>query len=362
MQITDQWLKAAKAELDGADPFEKLTSAKGNIRVKPWYDRFDVQKDQTFVLPAEKSGLGARSWVNAPLIMVKDAADANKNALRQLAAGADGIVFQLNEDADPGVLLENIQLAYCSVFFKGLIQEEFTRDLLRYAEPTGIHGAFYHDNPVINNIDSRLDTFRTDGFLYPETNESPEIALAKLLSRFVEHFERSRNVSRAMDNVAVLIEAGNDFFLEIARLKALRVLWNGLRKAYDMPGKQLAVHATISPWISQSYQPHGNMIAATSRTLSAVLGGCNAVTVIAEDATSLRAPTLERFGPSVRSELREGDADTNANRVARNVSLVLRDEAHVSKTGDATAGSYYIDHLVREIVEKSWAEFQKLQR
>jgi methylmalonyl-CoA mutase len=220
-----------------------------------------------------------------------------------------------------------------------VITAEFTNDLFRYAGSTGINGAFYHDGPIINSIDSGFDTFRTAGFLYPGTNESPEIALAKLLSRFVEHFERSRNVSRAMDNVAVLIETGNDFFLEVARQKALRVLWNGLRHAYNMPGKQLAVHATISPWISQSYQPHGNMIAATSRSLSAVLGGCNAVTVIAEDP-----------------------ADSNANRVARNISLVLRDEAHVSKTGDPTAGSYYIDSLVREIVEKAWAEFQKLQR
>ena len=66
MQVADQWLNAAKAELDGTDPFAKLASAKGNIKVKPWYDRFDVQKDQTFILPAEKivagcAAMGQRS-------------------------------------------------------------------------------------------------------------------------------------------------------------------------------------------------------------------------------------------------------------------------------------------------------------
>lgn len=300
MQVSEQWLKAAKAELDGADPFEKLTSAKGNIHVKPWYDRFDVQKDQTFVLPAEKSWLGARSWVNAPLIEVKDVAAANKNALQQLADGADGIFFDLGqaaEEVNQSVLLENIQLEHCSVFFK-------------------------------NNYKFHLQ----------HTNESTEISLAKLLDSFVEHISTGNNVPRSMEECAVLIETGNDFFLEIARLKALRVLWNGLCKAYSNPGTHLMIHSIVSPWISEPYQPHGNMIAATSRALSAVLGGCNALTVIAED-----------------------QADNTATRIARNVSLVFREESHISKTGDPTAGSYYVDSLVRDIVEKSWIEFQRLQ-
>lgn len=298
MQNADQWLKAAKAELDGADPFEKLTSAKGNIRVKPWYNRFDVQKDQTVILPAEKSYLGARSWVNAPLIKVKDAASANKNALQQLAAGADGILFDATEDVDRATLLQDIKLEYCSVFFK-------------------------------TNYKFQLQ----------HSNESPEILLAKFLSAVVEHISTGNNVPRSIENVAVLVETGNDFFLEIARLKALRVLWNGLCKAYSTPTTPLMMHSLISPWIAESFQPHGNMIAATSRALSAALGGCNAISVIAEDA-----------------------GDHNATRIARNVSLVLRDESHISKTGDGTAGSYYIDSLVRDLVERSWSEFQKLQR
>jgi methylmalonyl-CoA mutase len=337
MQIADQWLNAAKAELDGADPLEKLTSAKGNIRVKPWYDTSDVQSKQTLILPGEKSWLGARSWVNAPLIMVRDAAVANKNALQQLSAGADGIVFSLSDNVKVPVLLENIQLEYCSVFFKGTISEKFATDLLSYTEKTTVNGAFYHDSDITNIISSELTSFRSSGFLFSDVKSSPEIALAKLLSRFVEHFERSSNVPRAMENVAVMVETGNDFFLEIARLKALRVLWNGLCRAYAIKSKQLLIHALVSPWISESYQPHGNMIAATTRSLSSVLGGCDAITVIAED-----------------------QADNNGNRVARNVSLVLREESHISKTGDATAGSYYIDSLVRELVEKSWAEFQKI--
>jgi methylmalonyl-CoA mutase len=326
MQIADQWLNAAKAELDGADPLEKLTSAKGNIRIKPWYDTSDVHVDQTFILPPEKSWLGARSWVNAPLIVVNDVSAANKSALMQLSTGADGIVFELDQYVKPSLLLDNIQLEYCSVFFKGIITEEFARDLFTYAEPTGITGAFY-PGTLINN--PTFSSFRTAGFVYRDTKDSPEITLAKLRSRFVEHFTGCSNVPREFDNVAVMIETGNDFFLEIARLKALRVLWNGLCEEYGVKDKQLMIHSIVSPWISEQYQPHGNMVAGTTRSLSSVLGGCNAITVVGEDEQGIRT--------------------------ARNVSLLLREEAHISKTGDATAGSYYIDSLVHELVTKSGA-------
>ncbi|HZY78244.1 MAG TPA: methylmalonyl-CoA mutase [Cyclobacteriaceae bacterium] len=284
MQNADQWLNAAKSELDGADPFEKLSSAKGNLIIKPWYDRFDVQNHQTFILPAENSWLGARAWVNAPLINVKDVASANKKALEYLATGADGIVFEGDEISEE--LIKGIQLEHCSVFFKGEAQKK-------------INGISFYNNS--NSLTLSGDT-----------------PLDKFLSTAVEH-----NVSR------ILYEPGNDFFLEIARLKALRILWSR-----QHANKKLTIHAFIRPWISEAYQPHGNLIAETTRTLACVLGGCDAVTLIPET-----------------------DSDNMQNRIARNVSLVLREESHISKTADATAGSYYIDSLVRQLAgDSKWPE------
>lgn len=106
-----------------------------------------------------------------------------------------------------------------------------------------------------------------------------------------------------------LTEISDDFFLEIARLKNLRK---------QNPG--IFIHAYIKPFSKEAYQPHGNMISSTSRALAAVLGGCDALTI------------------ETSSELEE--------RIAKNVSLILREESHIHKTADATAGSYFIDSLI----------------
>ncbi|HMJ71468.1 MAG TPA: methylmalonyl-CoA mutase [Cyclobacteriaceae bacterium] len=294
MQIADQWLNAAKAELDGADPLEKLTSAKGNIRVKPWYDSSDVEGKQTFTLPADKSWLGARSWVNAPLIVVKDASAANKNALQQLLAGADGILFELTHRVKASVLLDNIQFAYCSVYFRGVVEPEFVLDFFDYLRETGqtANDPFYE-------------------YHFHNYGKSADTTLANFFSEV--DFDHDLNV---------LVEASDDFFLEIAKLKALRLLFDELA-----PGRKLTIHSDVTPFVKEAYQPHGSMIASTTRALSAVLGGCDVLTVQSETD------------------------DSTGNRIARNISLLFRDESRIAATADATAGSYYIDSLVQQIVE-----------
>jgi methylmalonyl-CoA mutase len=231
MQSREQWIDAAKAELDGADPFAKLISERGNVSIKPYYDATDVAKIQSFILSRGNQWLGLRAWINAPLIKVKDPVEANKKALKALASGADGILF--DDNANAATLLIDIQTEYCYVAFK---------------------------------------------------------------------------------NINELIEIGDDFFLEIAKLKALRK---------EKP--QRFIHAYIKPFTKEAYQPHGNMISSTFRALAAVLGGCDALTIESENDDDL------------------------GNRIAKNVSLILREESHIAKTSDATAGSYFIDSLIGNV-------------
>ena len=179
------------------------------------------------------------------------------------------------------VLLENIQLQYCSVYFRGVL-------------PTKLSQAFSNE-PLIKYY------IRSDG-------TSVETAFTNFFSEV--NFQH---------HVNVIVETGNDFFLEIAKIKALRLL---------TLGKKLTIHSHVTPFIHQAYQPHGNMISSTTRALSAVLGGCDVLTVHSEDDNS------------------------TGNRIARNISLVLREESHIAATADTTAGSYYIDSLVQQIVEK----------
>jgi methylmalonyl-CoA mutase len=73
--------------------------------------------------------------------------------------------------------------------------------------------------------------------------------------------------------------------------------------------------------------------------MAAIAGGCDSITIEPEDATN-----------------------ETMNRMARNVSSILRDESHFSKVADPTAGSYYIDSLTEQLSEKAWSKFQSLMK
>ena len=93
---TKDWTEAAKRELNGIDPFEKLSFENEGIKIKPYYDQSDVAPGFSFSLPSSANAyLGARAWYNMPRIGAEDAAAANQKALDALNNGADGMLFEL---------------------------------------------------------------------------------------------------------------------------------------------------------------------------------------------------------------------------------------------------------------------------
>ncbi len=116
-------------------------------------------------------------------------------------------------------------------------------------------------------------------------------------------------------------------------------MWFQLAHAFEietyMP-EDLQIHGRSERWVNERLQPHSNMLRGTTTTLSAILGGCNAVTNVAED-----------------------ESNVMMNRIAQNVSNILREEAHVDKVADPVAGAYVMDDMVDKIVRSAWIAFQQ---
>ena len=140
--------------------------------------------------------------------------------------------------------------------------------------------------------------------------------------------------------VAFSVEVGTDFFFETSKLRALRAVWQKLlvKRGTD-PKSPLLIHAWSRPWINEAYAPHGNMLKATTASMAAIFGGCDVLTVDAEDSDN-----------------------TTMRRAARNVSNVLREESHFSKVADPLAGSYFVDDLTRRLSEQVWQLVQTKMR
>lgn len=345
------WLKIASQELDGADPMEKLKSHKGNLEILPFYCApSDDHEINIRLKPSPDPYYGARSWINAPRILISKEKDANEIALAYLNSGADGILFDCRSDEiNITALLDKIDLAHCSVFF--LVDKAGDKWLQNYfsfaqkdfpnKEISG--GVFWRNNPphayeTMKRFD-QWPKFHAIGIVVPSQNlASDEVAdsLFQAVQLIHSCTDRGMHADLIINQLSFSVSMGTDFFLEIAKIKSLRNLWHQVAAAYGAANPApLHIHATSKAWVNESHQPHSSMIKSTTAAMAAIAGGCNSLTIEPE-----------------------GEADAMMGRVARNVSSILREESHFSKVADPTAGSYFIDLLVHQLSEKAWATFQ----
>lgn len=166
--------------------------------------------------------------------------------------------------------------------------------------------------------------------------------------------ELAYTLSEGVDNLAALIEsglcaceaapriqfvfgAGSNYFFEIAKLRAARLLWSQALTAFGIAGGEacrMRIHAVTALENKSVCDPWTNLLRCTTEALSAILGGCDSLTV-----RSFHFP----------------------ERLAENVQLVLKEEAHLDKVGDPAGGSYYIEALTASLAREAWKLFQQVE-
>jgi methylmalonyl-CoA mutase len=239
----------------------------------------------------------------------------------------------MDQAVDFDILLQSIEWTYCSLNFLAKndskeIVKALSQFLGKMKEPT--HGAFFATDTVTTAFHG---SFRFSGHIISHQ----ETAAAELAEGIIsiERLLGSKLAERAMQ-VAFSMTIGTDFFLETAKLRALRALWGKLleKKGGD-PSSPLFIHGWSPTWLNEAYAPHGNMLKSTSASMAAILGGCDSLTVEPEDLSNAMMA-----------------------RAARNVSNVLREESHLSKVADPLAGSYFIEDLTSQLVKQAWNQIE----
>ena len=353
----EDWSSAASKEILGKNAFEILTwKTKDEIKFFPYYDRQDSKNlgylKNFEVPPSPNHHTGARAWQSLPKITVTDVEKANVIALSHLGNGADGLLFDLCKFnvVDVNVLLHKIDWPYCNVSFLVTPSTKIIPHLIVYAQkkkynPTHLAGTlFWESTPqdAITSIQafSSFNKFHSLGLYINPSSPVKEIseALTKAANLMEVLTDKGVEKEIAWRNISLSFAAGVDFFLEIAKLKALRFLWYQLAHAFEIRNYRhtnVQIHVRSESWINEKFQPHSNLLKNTSTALAAVMGGCDALTVAAED-----------------------ENNNMMNRIARNVSNILREEAHMDKVSDPVAGSYAIENMVHKIAQAAWIDFQ----
>ncbi len=164
--------------------------------------------------------------------------------------------------------------------------------------------------------------------------------LGVALSILSERMEDA-DFSSTAKNTWIRFAVDTQFFQEIAKLRAFRVLWQAFSSAYGQEAPTIPIFTETSVRSYSKLDPYVNLLRAGNSTFAAVLGGTDAHTVHPHDF--LTAP------------------DPSSRRIARNIQLVIKEEAHVSHVIDPAAGSYFIETLTKEYVEAAWNYFLEIE-
>lgn len=387
---TAQWEEAIAADLKGADYERKLVWRTGEgFNVRPYYRAENLEglrflASQAGEFPYVRGTHAHNRWRIHQTVTVADAAAANAEALQLLGSGVDSLGFHIAKAdftaADLDTLLRDIHLPAVDLVFCGEKMGRFADLVLAKIEKEGVakddaHIAFVID-PLVKGLSTKGDFCSPDGKecfariveLIRKTEEYKHIRIVNVSgqifgnsgSTLVE--ELAFALSAGHDYLVRLTEAGltvdeaarklrfslsvtSNYFLEIAKLRAARMLWANIVKGYN-PEKEcsckMMIHAETSRWNQTVYDPYVNMLRGTTEAMSAAIGGVHSLEVTPFDR-AFEAPT--EF----------------AKRIARNVELLLKHESHFDQVVDPAGGSYYIENLTQSIAEEAWKLFLEIE-
>ena len=380
---TQEWLDKIQVDLKGAD-FEKKMVWKTNegFKVQPFYRREDL-KDLKEVdsLPGEFPFIRGNKtdnnlWFVRQDIKVDDAKAANTKALDILNKGVNALGFKIPanmvsaetvETLLDGIVAECVELNFSTCQRHTV---ELARILVDYFKKKGydlgkLEGSVNFD-PIAKILTKGKDTSAMLGILPELIDALKELPRFKAVNvNTIElnnagcyiYQELGYALAWGNEYLQQMVDAGIDataaakrikfnmgvsenYFMEIAKFRAARLLWAEIVKQYEPKcdcACQMHVHAITTSYNQTIFDSYVNLLRSQTETMSAALANVDSITV-----TPFDAPYK--------------DSDEFSERLARNQQLLLKEEAHFDKIVDAGGGSYYIEHLTDALAKEGWKD------
>ena len=385
---TQEWLDKIEVDLKGAD-FQKRLVWRTNegFNVQPFYRREDLKDLKTpDALPGEfpfvrGNKKDSNVWYVRQNIVVDDPKQANAKALDILNKGIDSLGFHV-----PGkmvsketveALLEGILCDIVEVNFSTCQRHalELAEILIAYFQQKG-----YDKEKVVGSIE--WDPMQK--MVMKGKDVTPVLEFGPKLVEALKEYPNFRCVvvsSDALNNAGAyivqelgyalawgneylqqLVDAGVDvdlaaksikfnmgisenYFMELAKFRAARLLWAQIVKQYEPKcdcACQMVVNATTSKYNQTLFDSYVNLLRSQTEAMSAALGGIHSMVVTPFDAPYEQSTDF-------------------SERIARNQQLLLKEESHFGQIVDPGAGSYYIEHLTAALAQEAWKIFLRVE-
>lgn len=350
-----EWKSQIQFELKGADYNETLVweSLEG-IKVKPFYHH---DEDYTPIAVATK----ASAFKILQDIFVFDLQKSINKAIDCLERGAEVIHFTIDAPSiDCVALLKAIPFEKTEIYITlGFLSFEYVEKIETWSKENKAtvyvlvdpiaqlakDGNWFtnlkEDFATTSKINKALTTscIAVHADLYQNAGATMVQQIAYTLAHLNEYFNR---LPQQAQTIVVHVAVGTNYFFEIAKLRALRLVLNTLAAEYHS-GIEFKILAKPSKRNKTIYDYNVNMLRTTTECMSAILGGADAIANLAYDVLFHKG---NEFG----------------DRIARNQLLVLKEESYFNAVDNPAEGSYYIENLTHQLAEKGLTLFKDIER
>ena len=351
-----QWKQQIQFDLKGADYNDTLIwNSPEGIKVKPFYH----QDESPEFLEAQTKASQFKICQN---IFVHDLEKSIFRANDSIQRGAESIRFTIeDENTDVKKLLESLPLDNISVNFNlSFLSIDFVKKIDDIAkeknakiycnlDPIGQlakDGNWFKTSEknnfetleMLQKSNNSVSLISINAGLYQNAGANMTQQIAYALGQANEYFNRISTINQP---IVFEVSVGTNYFFEIAKLRALRLLFNIIAKEYN---HNLDCHIIVSPTKRNKtiYDYNVNLLRTTTECMSAILGGADAIANLPYDALYHKD---NEFG----------------DRIARNQLLVLKHESYFDKVNNPADGSYYIESLTNQLAEKALELFKDIE-
>ncbi len=382
---TEDWVAKINVDLKGADFNKKLVwRTNEGFNVQPFYRREDLEGLPTLgsvpgQFPYVRGTRDNNDWlirqavvgdtpeaVNAEAHHILDrgveslgiciCGSASPEDLREMLKGIDLAKVEVNVSCCPGkaeevakVLVALVKEAGAESTFRGSVEFNPFKRLLRHGLqfPKDIVETSKAIYEIVKDIKG-IRCFMVDSAMLNNAGAYITQELGYALAWGAEWMTlltaAGMPAKEVADRIKFNMGISSNYFMELAKFRAGRMLWAEILKAYGVPEEdcKMFVHAVTSRFNMTIYDAHVNLLRSMTETMSAALAGVDSIETLPFDLAYTRP-------------------DEFSERIARNQQLLLREESHLDKVVDPAGGSYYIENLTTSIATRAWEIFNEVE-
>ncbi|MFH1160204.1 MAG: methylmalonyl-CoA mutase family protein [bacterium] len=387
---TAEWEAQIRKDLKGADYQRKLIwETPEGFPVRPYYRAEDLNELGYLSSPPDEfpyirgNKVADNAWIIQQDIEPENIREANRIAIQAIGQGVGAIGFDarsITTPKDMHMLLEGIVPARTSIHFiksqsypltlelflsaldhlgidAGMIKGSLNFDPIGYLLANGdFHiskqNNFEEAGSLVTTLNRRLPFFKAitvDGSRFQDAGSTLVQELAFSLAAgneyLVELTGRGIPVEEITARMTFTFALGSSFFLEIAKLRAARLLWAKIVEQYKPADKEtckMDIHCITARWNKTIFDPYVNLLRTTTEGMSGAFGGVNSMAIL---PFHVAYQQRDDFG----------------DRIARNQQLIFMEESYLDKVVDPAAGSYFIENLTDSIAIHAWDLFRQVE-